>query len=81
MPYTDAVKWSLDHAKPEEWVFNDYIDVFVALFRPEIFAKAYALSPSKQLLNRKFIDEVVSHFNYEQVVKSWMVNPTVFSPQ
>ena len=81
MPYMDAVKWELDHAKPKEWVFNDYISIFVASFRPEYFSKAYALSPSKQLLNRKFLDEVVSHFNYEHVVKLWMENPIMFSPK
>ena len=47
MPYTDAVKWTLTHAKPEEQVFNDYIGVFLASSKPEIFAKAYALSPPK----------------------------------
>ena len=39
MPCTNAVKWALDHAKPEERVFNDYIGVFLASFKPEIFAK------------------------------------------
>ena len=47
IPYTDAVKWTLNHAKPEEQVLNDYIGVYLALFRPKIFAKDYGLSPSK----------------------------------
>ena len=34
MPYIDAVKWVLNHTKPEEQVFNDYIGVFLASFRP-----------------------------------------------
>ena len=47
MPYTDAVKWALDHAKPKERVSNDNIGVYLASFRPEIFAKAYGLNPWK----------------------------------
>ena len=47
MPYTDVVKWALAHAKPKERVFNDYIGVYLASFKPEIFAKAYDLSPPK----------------------------------
>ena len=78
MPYTDAVKWALDHANPEEWFFNDYISVFVASFRPKNFAKAYGLSAPKQFLSRKFLDEAASCFNYEHVVKSWMENPMLF---
>ena len=65
MPYTNVVKWILDHAKPEERVFNDDISIYLASFRPEIFAKAYVLSPPKQLINHKFVDEAVSRFNYE----------------
>ena len=45
MPYIDAVKWRLNNVKLEEWVFNDYIGVFLASFKPEIFSMAYALSP------------------------------------
>ena len=74
----DAVKWVLNHVKPEERVFNDYIGIYLDSFRPEIFAKAYGLSPLKQLLSRKFLDEVASCFNYEEVVKSWMANPNLF---
>ena len=81
MPYTDAVKRALTHAKPEERVFNDYIGIYLASFRLEILAKDYSLSPLKRLLSRKFLDEVSSCFNYEQVVKSWMVNPTLFPAQ
>ena len=44
----------------------------------EFFIKAYSLSPPKELLSRKFLDEAASHFNYEHVVKSWMENPSCF---
>ena len=81
MPYTNAVKWALDHANPEERVFSDHIGVFQASFKLDIFSKAYALGLPKQLLNRKFLDEEISHFNYKVVVKSWMENPTVFISQ
>ena len=32
-------------------------------------------------MNRKFLDEAISRFDYEDVVKSWMENPTLFIPQ
>ena len=34
MPYTDPVKWALDHADPKEGVFHDIHNVVVALFCP-----------------------------------------------
>ena len=73
------VKWALDHTYPKERVFNDQIGIFLDSFKPDIFAKAYVLGLPKQLLNRKFLDEAISRFNYEDVVKSWMENPTLFS--
>ena len=81
MPYTDARKWALDDANPEERVFNDHIGIFLASFKLDIFSKAYVLRLSKQLLNRKFLDEAISRFDYEDVVKSWMENPTLFIRQ
>ena len=78
MPYTDTVKWALDHANPEEQVFNDHIGFFLASFKPDIFSKGYGLGISKQLLNYNFLDEVISRFDYKDVVKSWMENPTKF---
>ena len=81
MPYTDAVKWALDDVNPEERVFNDHIGIFLASFKPDIFSKAYAFGPSKQLLNHNFLDEAISHFNYEDVVKSWMENHSLLHKQ
>ena len=75
------MKWALDDANLEEQVFNDHIGIFLASFKPDFFAKDYTLGLLKQLLNRKFLDEEISHFNYEDVVKSWMENPIMFSSQ
>ena len=74
MTYTDLMKWELDH------VFNDHICTFLATLIPDNFSKAYVLGPPKQLMNRKFLDEATSRFNYEEVEKSWMDNPTLFIP-
>ena len=75
------MKWELDDANHEEWVFNDHIGIYLASFKLDIFAKAYALGLSKQLLNHKFLDKAIFHFNYEDVGNSWMVKPTVFISQ
>ena len=32
-------------------------------------------------MNRKFLDEAISRFDYEDVVKSWIENPTLFVSQ
>ena len=69
IPYTDPVKWVLDHTKNENHVFNDHIGTFFVVFNPDIFSKAYALGPSKQLLSHKFLDKETSRFDYEEVVK------------
>ena len=45
------------------------------------FPKACVLGLPKQLLNRMFLDEAISRFDYEDVVKSWMENPTLFTSQ
>ena len=45
MPYTDLVKWALDHAIPKEWSFDDHTGNPVASFHPDVFARAYALKP------------------------------------
>ena len=81
MPYTYPVKWALNHAKPENRVFNDHIGTFLVAFSPDIFAKAYELEHLKQLRSCKFLVEATSRFNYEEVVKSWMENPTLFISQ
>ena len=44
----------------------------------DLFARAYALGPPRQLLTSKFIDESISWYKYEEVVKSWMDNTKLF---
>ena len=45
MPYIDAVKWVLNHAKPEERVFNDYIGVIWPLSDLKFFLRVTVLVP------------------------------------
>ena len=78
MPYTDPVKWALDYANPNERSFDDNTHTLVASFHSDIFSRAYALAPPRQLLTSKFLDEAITWFNYEEVVKSWMDNTKVF---
>ena len=80
MPYTDTMKWEMDHANPKDRMFNDHNGTFLDTFIPDTFSKDYALGTPKQLLSRKFLDEATSCFNYEELVRSWMENPTLFIP-
>ena len=81
MPYTDPVKWELDNVNPNEFSFEDHVHTPVASFHLDIFSKAYELGPPRQLLSSKFLDEAISRFNNEKVVKSWMENPTEYVPK
>ena len=74
MAYIDLVKWELDHATPKECSFNDNVNSPVASFHSDVFSRAYALGPLRQRLTSKFIDESISCYNYEEVVKYWMDN-------
>ena len=78
MPYIDPVKWALDHVSPKERSFNDNVNSPVASFHSDVFVRAYALGPPRQLLTSKFLDEAISRYNYEEVVKSWMDNKELF---
>ena len=81
MPYTDPVKWALDYENPKECSFNDNTHTPIASFHSDVFAMAYALGPPIQLLTSKFLDEAITRFNYEKVVKSWMNNIELFREQ
>ena len=61
-------------------MFNDIDNVSISLFGPEVFSRAYALPTPKKLLYLKFIKEIHAKFNYEQVVKSWLNDPTLVIP-
>ena len=47
MPYTDPVKWALDHVDLNQWMFNDIDNVSIASFGLEVFARAYGLKTPK----------------------------------
>ena len=81
MPYRDPVKWELDHTIHKERSFNDHTHTPVASFHPDVFTRAYALRPPRQLLNSKFLDEAMSRFSLEEVVKSSMENPPEYVPK
>ena len=80
MPYTNPVKWVLDYANPKERSFNDNTHTPVSSFHSDVFSRAYVLGPPRQLLTSKFLDEAITRFNYEEVVKSWMDNKELFVP-
>ena len=50
MPYTDPVKWALDHVDPKQGIFHDIHNVVIASFHPDVFVRAYALLTPKHLL-------------------------------
>ena len=81
MPYTNLVKWALDNANPNKHTFDDHIHIPLASFHLEVFSRAYALGPPRKILSSKFLDETISQFNYEEVVKHWMENPTKYVPR
>ena len=70
MRYTDTVKWELFHASPNERYFNDNVNSPVASFHYDVFVRAYALGPPRQLLTLKFLNEAITRFNCEEVVNS-----------
>ena len=39
IPYTDPVKWALDHVIPKERYFDDHAQTQVAYFHPKVFAR------------------------------------------
>ena len=73
----DPVKWALDHVDPKQGIFHDIHNVIIASFRSDVFARAYSLPIPKQLLSLKFFDESQDKFNYKEVVKSWLEDPTL----
>ena len=69
LPYTDAVKWIVDHANPKDRSF----------FRPKVFTKAYALKTTVQPLNAEFTQYSKTRYNLNEMLKSWMNEPSKFS--
>jgi hypothetical protein len=81
MPYTNAIKWIIDNNSPQDRSFNDDSVAQLTSFRPEAFARAYALRQPDWFLNAKFLDAARTQFNFDEILKSWMNNPTSFTPK
>ena len=77
MPYTDPIKWELDHVDLKQREFVSIDNAPIALFHSNVFARAYALATPKRLLSSKFFDKTLAKFNYKEVVKSWLEDPTI----
>ena len=54
--------------------------MLVDSFHPDVFSRDYALGPPKELLTSNFFNESLSRFIYEEVVKSWLEDPTLVIP-
>ena len=80
MPYIDPIKWELGHVDPKGNTFHDTDNTLIASFHLELFSRAYALGPPKQLLTSKNFNETLSKSNCEEVVKSWLEDPTLVIP-
>ena len=61
-------------------MFNDIENVSIDSFHPDVFSRAYALETPKHLFSPKFFDETLAKLNNEQVVKSWLEDPTLVIP-
>ena len=81
MPYTGSFKWELDHARPKEQSFDNHTGTPVTSFHLDVFARENALRPPQQLLTAQFTDATVTQFDFEEVIKYWMDNPTEFIPK
>ena len=80
IPYTEPVKWALDHVDLNQRIFNDIDNVSIASFDPDVFSRAYALANPKQPFSLKFFNETLTKLNNEQVVKSCLEDPTLVIP-
>ena len=79
LPYNDAVRWIIDHANPKYRYFNNSTAFLLASFHSKTIVKIYALKKFRQLLNADFVKAAKSRFNFDQMLKSWMVEPRKFS--
>ena len=69
MPYTEPVKWELDHASLKEQYFDDHAHTQVASFHLDVFARPYALK-LPQLLTAQFLDAAATQFDFDELIKS-----------
>ena len=79
LPYNDAVKWIMEQVNPKYHSFNDTAGSQLAIFRPEVFIRAYGLKPARQPLNTEFSQASKTRFNFDEMLKSWMNEPSKFS--
>ena len=79
LPYNDVVKWIMEHANPRDCSFNDNAGSQLATFRLEVLPTSYALKPIIQPLNKEFSQASKTKFNFEEMSKSWMNEPSKFS--
>ena len=79
LPYTDPVKWIVDNENPKDRSFNGNTGSQLATFHPEVFIKAYGLKPAIQPLNAEFFQASKTKFNFDEMVKYWMNEPSKFS--
>ena len=49
MPYTNLVKWALDHVDLNQRMFHDIDNVYVTSFNPDVFARDYNLEAPMHL--------------------------------
>ena len=79
LPYNDTVRWIIDHANPKDHSFNTSTALLLANFCSNTFVNIYALKPFRQLLNVDFVKATKSIYNFDQMLKSWMVELHKFS--
>ena len=72
LPYTDTVKWIVDHVNRKYWSFNDSTGSQLATFRPKVLTRAYALKPTVQPLNAEITQYSKTRYNLSEILKSWM---------
>ena len=78
LPYNDAVKWILEHVNPKDRSFNDSARSQLANFHPEVFIRAYGLKLVRQLLTAKLAKAAKTRFNFDEMLKTWMHQPSKF---
>ena len=73
LPYNDAVRWIVDHSYPKYRYFNNSTGLLLSNFHFDTFVIIYALKHFRRLLNADFVKATKSRFNFDQMLKSWMV--------
>ena len=77
--YNEAVKWIVEHVNPKDRFFNDSAGWQLATFCPEVFTRAYGIKLARQPFNTEFAQASKTRFNFDEMLKSWMNEPSKFS--